>query len=1087
MRISYLLSLTFILIFSGNVFSSGHTVTTTVVSNVSCNGMCNGVAYATVSGGVGPFQYQWNTNPVQNSQTISGLCAGTYSVVVTDMDDNSTSTAIVTITQPSVFFTSISPGNQTICEGQSVSLFAATTGGTNPYTFNWSPSTGINSPNQSTVVASPVSTTTYTVTITDAQGCTATDNVTITVNPIPLVSINPPQATICAGTSITLFGFPETGGGSFAWNTGETTSQISVSPNTPTTFSLQYTLNGCMSSASAFINVQNIFVSLQSTPATCNASDGSISLAVTGGSPPYSFLWSNGSTTQSQNNLPAGTYSVTVTDANGCSTTASSSVTNSGAFTLSGNVINASCASSCDGSIEVTVSGGTPPFTYLWTPSGNTVPTMQGLCPGNYSITVTDNSGCQNAQSFTVNSVSNLVATMVTNGSTCNGNTGSANVMVSGGTSPYSYQWNPIVGTGNTANNLSAGTYTVIVTDNVGCTFTTSGVVSNSSNLTVNIGNTSACSNGGGTANAWSSGGTPPYSYLWNNSSTDSIITNLTPGTYSVTVTDQAGCSFSISTVIQSNWGLYVSGSSTPSNCSSGGSVSTYIYGGTAPYNYSWNTVPVQTSSTAIDLPSGLYTVNIMDQNGCTGTGNFAIQNLQTNFIHGKIYTDLNGNCQFDVGEPVISNKMVIATGNQIYYGWTNSNGDYSISVPSGNYSVSSNFSQQYYQNNCSPNGIPVNFVGLCDTISSINIGVTEIPDFNNLAVYLSVGGANPGFTNYVWITAKNLGNTSLNAVVKLNYDSILSYINASPAPTLQVYPEITWNIPNFAPNQVNYYTIQLQMPTPANGGTLGDILNYTATIEPFSGDQDLSNNTANATRIVTGSYDPNEKLVFPKGDGPEGTIQPSDSLFTYTIFFQNTGTDTAFTVVVMDTIKYPLILETIELGGASHPYTFDVTSEGVLVWTFNQIMLVDSNANEPASHGFCNFRMKTLANLAPLEQIINTADIYFDFNPPIITNTVVNTIANPATLIKTENSTAGLHVFPNPMQESASIVIGDEALGNVFTISMYDVYGHLIYKINTTNRKNEISSKGLSNGIYFLTIDSDNGFFGKSKIVVTE
>ncbi len=282
--------------------------------------------------------------------------------------------------------------------------------------------------------------------------------------------------------------------------------------------------------------------------ASCNGNNnGSISTAPSGGTPGYTYLWNGGQTTSSRTGLAAGTYTVTVTDANGCSVVSTNVVAQPVVLGLTLTPTNVSCNGAGNGAIVSNVTGGTAPYTYLWN-GGITTADRTGLNPGNYTLTVTDANGCVATQTTSITQPAILnISTSRTNVSCFGGSNGTANAAASGGTSPYSFAWTGPGGFNSTSQNLTglfAGTYNVIVTDANGCTKTVNVV------LTQPAAPISATfNNNPGTLQVVPSGGTPFYSVRWNTGATTSTISTTSGNTYTVTVTDSKGCKGTFSTV----------------------------------------------------------------------------------------------------------------------------------------------------------------------------------------------------------------------------------------------------------------------------------------------------------------------------------------------------------------------------------------------------------------------------------------------------------------------------------------------------------------------------------------------------------
>ena len=304
------------------------------------------------------------------------------------------------------------------------------------------------------------------------------------------------------------------------------------------------------------ITQPNVLVATASgTNVSCNGgNNGTATVAVTGGTTAYSYLWSpGGQTTQSISGLAAGTYSVTVTDAKGCTTTASYTVTQPPVLTATASGTNVSCNGGNNGTATVTPAGGTPGYTYLWTPGGQTTQTISGLAAGTYSVTVTDSKGCTTTASYTVTQPAVLVATASGTNVSCNGgNDGTATVAVTGGTAAYTYLWSPGGQTTQSISGLAIGTYSVTVTDAKGCTAVSSYTVTQPPLLTIavtgHVDLNNACVNNG-TITVTVGGGTPNYQYAVDagaysaaTPATTFTYTGLGSGLHTLYVKDSKGC-----------------------------------------------------------------------------------------------------------------------------------------------------------------------------------------------------------------------------------------------------------------------------------------------------------------------------------------------------------------------------------------------------------------------------------------------------------------------------------------------------------------------------------------------------------------
>lgn len=250
-----------------------------------------------------------------------------------------------------------------------------------------------------------------------------------------------------------------------------------------------------------------------------------------------------------------------------------------------------------------------------------------------------------------------------------------------------------------------------------------------------------------------------------------------------------------------------------------------------------------------------------------------------------------------------------------------------------------------------------------------------------DLTAYLAAWPARPGFNTGYTIYGQNLGGlASAPVTTTFMHDPSLTFVSAWPAPTSVTGNVITWTdtttLQQFEGLSRN---VTLYVPV---GTPLGTQLVSSVVFDQADTEVTLANNTSTLQQTVVGSYDPNDKQVWPR----DLYHIENDSVLDYTIQFQNTGTDTAFNIVVIDTLPLDVDVTTIRFGAASHPYSYELSGNGILTFTFSHILLPDSNTNEPLSHGLVNFRIKPILPLTLGQTITNAADIYFDFNPPIRT-----------------------------------------------------------------------------------------------------
>lgn len=376
-----------------------------------------------------------------------------------------------------------------------------------------------------------------------------------------------------------------------------------------------------------FLTCSNaLTVTPSSTPVTsCTGCDGTASVALSGGTGPFTYSWApSGGNAATATNLCPGTYTCTITDQLSCSPPSTVAVTVTASvptITITPTQTNVACFGGCTATASVTASGGTPPYSYNWLPSGGTNPSATGLCPGVYTCDVSDNGGCTATLTFTITQPPQLTATAVSTAAACGNNNGTATVTPGGGVGPYNCTWLPSGGPGLNATNLAAGTYTYTVTDANGCTLTQTVSVPSTGGLSSNIAGTDVLCYGGSTGSVTVTpvGGNPGYTFTWNpNVSATGTASNLPAGTYSCTVTDASGCSSTSSYTVSEPTQLTASAAGFNVTCNGAcdGQIVTIPAGGTGNYTFLWSTGC--TTASCNNVCFGNYTVTITDQNGCT-------------------------------------------------------------------------------------------------------------------------------------------------------------------------------------------------------------------------------------------------------------------------------------------------------------------------------------------------------------------------------------------------------------------------------------------------------------------------------------
>ena len=440
-----------------------------------------------------------------------------------------------------------------------------------------------------------------------------------------------------------------------------------------------------------------------------------------------------------------------------------------------------------------------------------------------------------------------------------------------------------------------------------------------------------------------------------------------------------------------------------------------------------------------------------------------AIYSDSANIINGTSFYDLNSNGILDGGDVNCTAKLILTKGSVSQTSMTN--GFYKVGTDKGTYVSTITDAPLYYT--YTPNSYTSTFTNLSHQIDSLNdFAFQPIPGQNDLVIDMVLGQLRPGFSGTGFVTLKNIGTTSKTGTinVQLNHPDIT--INSCNPSAITIVGNTASLAYNLTPTQEITYSINYYVAPTAilSSNVLGTAAALDAT------DLTPLNNVDTVGSIVTGSYDPNNKLVFPSGD-VSPTFIANGTALEYIVNFQNTGTDTAFVVVIRDTISSLLNLSTFNLISSSHPVQIDFY--GNEVWfRFYNILLVDSTTNEPLSHGFVKYSIVPKSTCVLGNEIENTAYIYFDYNSPIITNTTNTTIAQ--VLAISENKTdSRVIVFPNPSSEDLVQVKSNSVIESV---GIYTPNGQLIKEeVGLTSKQISISTEGLTDGIYFIKVKSGN------------
>lgn len=1028
----------------------------TIASNslAACPGTFINLSALAYGSAATPYTYAWSTNAGTLTATadpdvsliMPGAGNAIVSITVTDANNATTSTSVTVVNKGITAI--ITGGNPiTVNCGSSASLISQVGGITTGKYYVWSTGAAGSTQSVLNVTAPGV----YTLTVTNSSGCSATASTAVQYpgglsNNASFVLPTPPN---CENVPLTFINTtPRISGWTSQWNFGD--GQIAYTINGTNSFdnpgvypiSLRMDSGGCVFN-SAYLNLTilsatnnlclntALSVSLGSNQLVCSDSRVILNPLPTHGTAPFTYNWSTTGSALSCSTCPNPTtiitqtsvYTVTVLDANNQSATA--------------------------------------------------------------TVTYTPASGSNNMQLNVTNAVIN-----------CANHSSNTVLTVTGGASPFQFDWgNSVTSSGSspqTNNYIAGGIYVITVRDSNNCveslldTVEYQGIIINTlQTIQPNCDYQST-----GKLKATAAGGTAPYSYTWSNGATADSITGVRAYNYIVTVTDATNCSasalFELSPL--DGWGFSTFLHSTNTNCNNNnGSISTTVNGGTGPFSYGWSNNA--TTQNLTGLSTGTYQLTVTDNLGCTTQGSVTLPGHCVSIISGVVFADTNSNCLYNNTEWPVSGAYITATGNGInYYAISQPDGHYSVEVPgTGSFTLSAHtFNQNGSCGVLNLCGVPNQTVVITtpgDSLVNNNFAYNGFTGFD-LGLFLRWSSGNPGFTKYYHIYPANYSQLAFNqqATITFAYDSNLIYQSSNPPATHNLSTHtLSWTIDSIHYQGYNFnnpYDVTFLVPANLS---LGYLLQSDFSISPTITDCDTSNNNIHTSELVTGSYDPNEKEVEPAG-----RITEQDSVLTYTIHFQNTGTDSTHFIIVTDTLPDALDPATVQNIASSHPYSgFAVTGKGILTWTFNPLRLVDSTTNEAGSKGFVKFSIKKRPN-QPIGSIIsNKAHIYFDYNQPVVTNTISDTMSLPSYIFELRgNDGISVAAYPNPFSDKTSIQI--TGLTEKFNFELYDITGSLLKQLSgIESAKFDIKRDELAAGIYFYRVVTGRGKAANGKLVV--
>ncbi len=927
--------------------------------------------------------------------------------------------------------------------------------------YMWSGPNGFTSTQQQPIAWFPG---VYSLTITDpGTGCTATDEMVVTED-TALPDVSATGGFLSCSSTLVLSGVSNTPGVAFLWSGPGGFSSTLQNPTISTagvyTLCVFSPVNGCSACDTAVVEQPPVISLLPNlSPIRCfGGSDGAITVTAVGGVPPLSFQWSTGATGPTIANLSAGVYTVTVTDAEGCSSSQTFVLTQPDSILISSVWISpVACFGKADGSIFLgSLTGGTPPYLFSWSgPNGfnATTQSIQSLAAGEYVLTITDSQGCTSVHEFVVGGP--IMPLEVTRVLICDEQ---ATLSVRGGTGPYWAEWERLdtswIYYGLTIYQPAVGLYEVRVYDTMGCSLT----------LKVNV-----------PADA------PPCTRIAGR----------------VVYDKDKNCQADPAETGLFAWMVTAQGAHDT------------FYGITDAQGYY-----------VMLVSPDIYTVRLIPPNS------------QDIVCQNDVLVQLNQagdaavvNFEAQVADPPCPRLTV------------------DLSTPFLRRCFTGLYSVRYCNQGVEP--IPQVRVELeLDPFLTFSDATVAAIPLGNNTFQFNLGTVPPGFCGQFWVSVQVSCQAALGQIHCSKARILPDTLCEPPHPLwsgahVQVRSQCTGDsllflLHNIGPQPMSvpleYIVIEdgimlrqgsaaplaagetMPVAVPANGATW----RLEAIQEPYTPRNDRpvlsvegctttgSFTTGFAAQFPTGenrpqedvdctdnvgSYDPNDKQAFPIGYGPAHYVRPGTEI-EYLIRFQNTGTDTAFTVVVRDTLSPWLDPLTVRPGSSSHPYRFDLMGPSVLLFEFQNILLPDSNTNEAASHGYVKFRIRPRTN-TPLEtDIFNSAAIYFDFNEPVMTNTTRHRIGQNFLSVSSwvpVQPQLKVSVVPNPLTHSAWLALDAAPATGRYTLRLWDATGRLAREASADAPQFLLQAENLPPGTYAFSISREGVPVGSGKLVVVQ
>jgi hypothetical protein len=962
-------------------------------SNNACSTFTNGETEDYLLPNITPPVFTWMPGSATGSQIIvtPNMPTG-YTITATQGNCVITATTNITTTyNPISIITSSS--NCTEC--------ATAFGGQPPYTYNWYGVTTAFGPCINNANGF------YNVDAIDVNGCIGSaavfiNNLPFSIDATGLVSCSLSTDTIfTTNTSTNALNYSITPSAGWSGAVGSSPMAFSgLQPNTVYTITAD---DGTCTAVTYFGTSNNITLSA-STSSNCTSS--SITATAINNAYNSSFIYSispNSATQTSagQFNVSSlGSYTITATNTGGCATTYTINVT---ALPLSLNVSQSSTALCLGntGNATFTASNGAGGYNYTLNPGNlvNTSGVFSNLNIGSYTCVVTDANNCSTLNVISFNTATLPLIGISKKDSFCTNNFGTAKASVTNAAAPpYTYSWS----NGTTGDSLYTTTpgqvYTVSVTNANGCTALKTvaflnglfSAIANNDSVCLNVTNFISLANAAGNFSWYPTIGTLNLSGTYN------TINNLTATTtFTIVSNNNVGyCKDTIykTIIVRPNLATAPTFIITNATCPATADGAVSIIGNPSFLypKFSYNGAPPIANPSKFGLIPNLYNVQITDATGC-GTYNYTIGNNNTNCgnVTGHVTLDINNNCAINAGvdQPLQNIMVQLMPGNHIVP--TDALGYYQFNGLPFNTYTATHFYNSYLTPTCNTAGSvilnAVNPNGVVNLFDSVNITNDDASLYHYPSCYVHSNNFTHNSKIYY---KKNNPYSGTNALIYLKLDSVQYFTNATPAPSYSNGDTLFWNV-ILSPSQ-QFITINYFYPTSILPGYFQSS-NFGYINLPFI-DNYIANNSGLSFHSICAAYDPNDKQVSPPGKLANGYTNINDSILNYKIRFQNVGNAAAANVVILDTIDSKLDITSLQINGYSHPYEIEILNGNIIKFKFIGIVLPDSTTDYEGSMGFISYSIKKKPGTMVGDIIKNTAHIYFDYNPAIITNTTTNT-----------------------------------------------------------------------------------------------